>query len=78
VVAENVRTGAVLVMSPGTRAFALPFTGCDEARTMHALLLMGNNEDLVGAALAKATSDARRCGRTLYEDSAALIVEPRS
>ncbi|HEY9181179.1 MAG TPA: hypothetical protein VIO32_10705 [Candidatus Baltobacteraceae bacterium] len=78
VVAENVRTGAVLVMSPGTRAFALPFAGCDEARTMHALLLVGNNEDLVGAALARAMRDARRCGRTLYEDSAALIVEPRS
>jgi hypothetical protein len=78
VVAENVRTGAILMMSPGTRAYDVAASqGCAQARRSDALLMVGSNEDLGRAQLARAVAGARTCGNTLYEDGAAVIVQPR-
>lgn len=78
VIAENVRTGALLMSSPRTWTVAgAPGQECAEARREHALLLVGSNEDLDPADLARAFGDARSCGSTLYEDGAAIVVQPR-
>jgi hypothetical protein len=79
VVAENVRTGAILMMSPQTQAVDAPLeTGCELARRDRALLLVGSNEDTNGPDLAQAFARARGCGSVLYEDGAAFIVRPHS
>jgi hypothetical protein len=78
IAAENVRTGAVLMMSPQSRVVDAPLgTGCARAEREHALLLTGSNESAAGPLLAQAFSDARACGPVLYEDGAAVIVRPR-
>jgi hypothetical protein len=78
VVAENVRIGAVLMMSPQSRVVDAPLgTGCARAQQQHALLLAGSNETSAPAQLAQAFADARACGAVLYEDGAAVVVQPR-
>lgn len=78
VVAENVRTGSILMTSPQTRTTdAALGTGCERARRDRALLLVGSNEDPTQADITPAFARARACGSVLYEDGAALIVQPR-
>lgn len=77
VLATNVRTGAVLMSSPQTwTVSAAPSDPCEQARRDRALLLVGSNEGVQGAQLAAAVAAARSCGRTVYEDGAAVLVQP--
>lgn len=77
VLAVNVRAGAVLMSSPQTRAMSAPSSdACGQARRDRALLLIGSNEGMQGAQLQRAFSAARSCGATLYEDGAAVLVQP--
>jgi hypothetical protein len=79
VVAENVRTGAVLMMSPNSHVVDAAFgTGCEDARRGHAVLLAGSNEITSGPQLAQIFGDARACGSVLYEDGSAIVVQPSS
>lgn len=72
-VAKNVRTGAIFMVSPRTRAIdSFLSDGCTEAKTRHAMLLVGSNE----SATSDAFTAARSCGRIVYSDGAAMIVDP--
>lgn len=79
IVAENVRIGSVLMVSPSTRVIdALVSDGCAVSRRHDALLFVGSNEGLSGAQLATAIDNARACGVVVYRDAAAIIVRPRT
>lgn len=76
-VADNVRIGAIYMLSPGTRVVAgLPGRGCDEAARRNALFLIGSNENTSNDYFARARNEARECGQVLYEDSAAIVIKP--
>lgn len=76
VLALNVRTGAVLMSSPQTRTLSAASADlCGQARRDRALLLVGSNEGLQGAALAAAMANARSCGTAVYRDGAAVLVQ---
>lgn len=76
VVAANVRAGAVLMASPQTRTVSAAPDACEQARRERALLFVGSNEGLQGPELQRARAAARSCGKTVYEDGAALVVQP--
>lgn len=77
VLAANVRIGAVLMSSPQTRtASAASSDSCAQARHDRALLLVGSNEGVQGAQLEQMLAAARACGTILYEDGAAVLVQP--
>ena len=79
IVAQNVRTGAIVMASPRTRVIdgddATPDV-CASARAMHALVLAGSNESAQDAALRSLMAHAKSCGKVLFEDGAAVVVQP--
>ncbi len=78
IAAQNVRLGAIFMMSPRTRALEVTEpSGCTLARRDGMLFLVGRNEGLAPAQMAKAFANARACGAVLYQDGAAIVVKPR-
>ncbi|HET9095137.1 MAG TPA: hypothetical protein VFN37_00625 [Candidatus Baltobacteraceae bacterium] len=77
VLAANVRTGAVLMSSAQTRTTSAASSDpCGQARHDRALLLVGSNEGMQGAQLEQTLAAARACGTILYQDGAAVLVQP--
>jgi hypothetical protein len=74
----NVGAGSVLLMSPGTRTVeAAESVPCETAKTDRALLFAGTDRDLPAVEQARRRDIARACGNVVYDDDAALIVQPR-
>jgi hypothetical protein len=74
----NVGAGSVLLMSPGTRTVeASDSVPCETAKTERALLFAGTDRDLPAVEQARRRGIARACGNVVYDDDAALIVQPR-
>lgn len=78
VVLENARAGSLAMTSPRTAVGdAAGPNACDEARRRGALLIVGSS-DVQPAPLDQTRfARARACGRVLYGDAAALVIEPR-
>jgi hypothetical protein len=77
VIAQNVRSGAVIMVSPDTHVAAMSNgPACAASREAHAILFVGSNEDFSAARVRQAFSDAHACGRILYEDGSAVLVLP--
>lgn len=76
VIALNLREGAVLMSSPGTRVTGASTPEvCEQAREQHALLVAGSNETLAGEDAQALFARLRDCGTVRYEDGAAIIVQ---
>jgi len=74
IVASNIRIGMIEMTAPGAVVIsASPADGCATARARHALWFAGSNE---GADLGSLFTRARVCGRVLYSDDAAVVVDP--
>ncbi len=78
IVAQNLRGGAVIMVSPGTLTLsdvAVPDV-CGLARKYSALLLVGTNESWSETEINEGRAQAKACGVVEYEDGSALIVRP--
>jgi hypothetical protein len=77
VVGSGVRIGAIVAVSPSTRAIdALVDDPCGEARSLGALLISADDETIPPSERAGRRALARACGTTLYADDAALVIAP--
>ena len=73
----GLRAGVVNVLAPRTRTFDLPDTqACLQARDDGALLVAVAQADLPPQLNAQRLAAARTCGRTLYQDSLAVVARP--
>lgn len=76
VLAVNVREGAIIMSSPSTAVtLAFSASACEQARRERALIFAGSNEDADAGSLPAIFAKARSCGKVVYEDGAAIIVQ---
>lgn len=76
VVTVQLRAGRVIVVSPDTTVSDALDRTCDTARTRRAWLIVADEFAPNVRAFAQRRSGARTCGRILYEDAAAIVVDP--
>lgn len=73
----GLRAGVVNVLSPRTRTLDLSDSApCAQARRNSALLIAVAQNDLPSETNARRLSEARACGRTLFNDGIAVITKP--
>jgi hypothetical protein len=76
-VVQDVRSGAVNVVSPGTSTIdATNADACGQAREFKALLLLGPDSRYDRERFEARRAAAERCGAVAYEDRLSLIVQP--
>jgi hypothetical protein len=78
VLVEFARGGSVSMTSPRTAVFDrdVAADACDQARGLRALLIVGTDPAVAPKTHQLRLDEARACGRTLYEDSGAVVVDP--
>jgi hypothetical protein len=77
VVGDHILLGSIAVISPGTRVQnTVSGDACADSRRASALLVVADEPASTDDAFKTRRSSARACGRTIYDDGIALVVEP--
>ncbi len=77
VVAWDLRSGMIAVVSPLTAVADASSRPCDQARHDRALLVVADQFSADPVAFRSRRGSARSCGRVLFEDESAMVVSPR-